>query len=157
VPAPARFAGAELKVRSSDPAKEDELMGQKLTMKSLSEELETLRKRLHKLESRVEHKLDEVLEQAAEVLKSRIERGEGTVLRTAAGHGPAVDTDARRRLIEKCAYLRAERRGFVGGDPQQDWLEAEMEIDQLLLDGWIKPADEDRIIQGCQSQQENRV
>jgi hypothetical protein len=131
-------------------------MGQKLTMKVLSEELETLRKRLHKLESRVERKLEEALEHASEALTSRSERAEGPVLRT-AGHGPAVDTDARHRLIEKCAYLRAERRGFVGGDPQQDWLEAEREIDQLLLDGWIKPADEDRVIQGCQSQPENRV
>ena len=31
----------------------------------------------------------------------------------------------------KEAYYRAERRGFTGGDPVQDWLEAEVEIDRM--------------------------
>jgi len=112
-------------------------MAERLTMKTLSAELETLRKRLHKLETSFEHKLESVLEKASEALKSHLEQAEGSVLRI-QGHGGAVDVNARRRLIEECAYLRAERRGFVGGDPQQDWLEAEMEIDQLLLQGWSK-------------------
>jgi len=108
-------------------------MAEKLTMKLLSEELETLRKQLARVEARFERKLESVLETATEKLKSRIEGSEGHMR-----YGPAVDVDARRRLIEQCAYLRAERRGFAGGDPQEDWLEAEMEIDQLLLQGWTK-------------------
>jgi hypothetical protein len=107
-------------------------MAEKLTMKLLAEELDTLRKQLTKLETRFERKLETALEKAAEKLKSRLDSGEG--LR----HGRAVDVDARRRLIEQCAYLRAERRGFVGGDPHQDWLDAEMEVDALLLQGWTK-------------------
>ena len=35
----------------------------------------------------------------------------------------------RHRRIETAAYYRAERRGFAGGDPAQDWLEAEREVD----------------------------
>jgi len=32
-------------------------------------------------------------------------------------------------LIRENAYVRAQRRGFVGGDPYTDWLNAEKEID----------------------------
>jgi hypothetical protein len=42
---------------------------------------------------------------------------------------PIVDPETRRRLIEVAAYLRAERRGFAGGCPVSDWLEAEREVD----------------------------
>jgi hypothetical protein len=108
-------------------------MAEKLTMKLLAEELDTLRKQVSKLETRFERKLESALEKATEKLKSRLDSSEGR-----GQHGRAVDVDARRRLIAECAYLRAERRGFVGGDPAQDWLEAETEIDQLLLQGWIK-------------------
>jgi hypothetical protein len=43
----------------------------------------------------------------------------------------ATGTDAGERLqrIAIAAYYRAERRGFVGGSPEQDWLEAEAEVD----------------------------
>lgn len=40
--------------------------------------------------------------------------------------------EERRRLIEKAAYLKAEQRGFQGGNAEQDWLEAEAEIDADL-------------------------
>ena len=35
-------------------------------------------------------------------------------------------------MIAERAYLRAERRGFSGGDPVTDWLEGEKEIDRVL-------------------------
>ena len=38
----------------------------------------------------------------------------------------------RRDRIALAAYLRAERRGFQGGDPVEDWLAAEAEIDDAL-------------------------
>ena len=38
----------------------------------------------------------------------------------------------RRRMIAEAAYFRAERRGFKGGDPLNDWCEAEAEIDRKL-------------------------
>lgn len=36
--------------------------------------------------------------------------------------------DARAKIAE-AAYYRAERRGFVGGDPVEDWLAAEKELE----------------------------
>ncbi|SFF09574.1 DUF2934 domain-containing protein [Nitrosomonas sp. Nm166] len=40
----------------------------------------------------------------------------------------------RREMIANAAYYRAEKRGFQGNeaDAVQDWLEAEMEIDNEL-------------------------
>jgi hypothetical protein len=38
----------------------------------------------------------------------------------------------RQAMIREAAYFCAERRGFVGGDPVNDWLEAEAEIDRRL-------------------------
>ena len=41
-----------------------------------------------------------------------------------------LSEDQRMELIAAAAYRRAEERGFQGGDPSQDWLDAEREIDQ---------------------------
>ena len=35
-------------------------------------------------------------------------------------------------MIAEAAYLRAEKRGFTGGDPVRDWMEAEREVDAHL-------------------------
>jgi hypothetical protein len=39
---------------------------------------------------------------------------------------------SRRELIAEIAYLKAERRGFRGGTPEQDWFEAEQEVEERL-------------------------
>jgi hypothetical protein len=38
----------------------------------------------------------------------------------------------RQEMIAVAAYYRAEHRGFDGGDPVADWLDAEAEIDAAL-------------------------
>lgn len=38
----------------------------------------------------------------------------------------------REEMVAIAAYYRAERRGFDGGDPMLDWLEAEAEIDAAV-------------------------
>jgi hypothetical protein len=50
-----------------------------------------------------------------------------------------VQPEERRRMIAEAAYLRAEARGFQGGDPVQDWLEAEQEIDIRLMQAVPQP------------------
>ena len=50
---------------------------------------------------------------------------------TSAPRSP-VSEQARRELIAVGAYLRAERRGFVHGHAEEDWLAAEAEVDALL-------------------------
>lgn len=44
----------------------------------------------------------------------------------------ATVLDEREQMIAEAAYFRAEQRGFQGGDPQQDWIMAEKEIDTQL-------------------------
>jgi Protein of unknown function (DUF2934) len=47
----------------------------------------------------------------------------------------AAGTTAEQRLhmIAEAAYYLAEQRGFQGGDPARDWLQAEAETDHRLL------------------------
>ncbi|MFW2405304.1 MAG: DUF2934 domain-containing protein [Gammaproteobacteria bacterium] len=40
--------------------------------------------------------------------------------------------EQRYRLIAEAAFLKAESRGFVGGDPVEDWLAAEKEVEDSL-------------------------
>jgi DNA anti-recombination protein RmuC len=46
-------------------------------------------------------------------------------------HRDARD-DRREKMIADAAYFRAEQRGFQGGDPLNDWVEAEAEVDARL-------------------------
>jgi hypothetical protein len=43
-----------------------------------------------------------------------------------------VTPEERQHMIAIAAYVRAEKRGFVGGDAGDDWVQAEAEIDALL-------------------------
>ena len=43
-----------------------------------------------------------------------------------------VNEAQRRQMVAEAAYFRAERRGFAGGDPVTDWIEAEVEIDERV-------------------------
>ena len=54
------------------------------------------------------------------------------VVTSAATVTVTVSEDARRGMIAESAYLRAERRGFVPGHEEEDWLAAEFEVDGLL-------------------------
>ncbi len=47
----------------------------------------------------------------------------------------AIPQEQRRNYIEVAAYYIAARRGFAPGDPLQDWIDAEAEIDRLLREG----------------------
>lgn len=43
-----------------------------------------------------------------------------------------ITAEQRSQMIAEAAYYLAEKRDFNGGDPQYDWLEAEVEVDTLL-------------------------
>lgn len=49
-----------------------------------------------------------------------------------AAPSQTVTPEERWRMVAEAAYLRAERRGFSGGNPTEDWLAAEAEIDAIL-------------------------
>lgn len=43
-----------------------------------------------------------------------------------------LNAEERYRMIAVAAYYRAEKRGFIGGDPAQDWTDAETEVERLI-------------------------
>ncbi len=45
---------------------------------------------------------------------------------------PVVSDEERMQMIATAAYFKAEQRGFVGGNPEQDWADAEREVSELL-------------------------
>lgn len=44
----------------------------------------------------------------------------------------AISPEQWRVMVAEAAYYRAQRRGFDGGSPEQDWFEAEEEIRRSL-------------------------
>jgi len=55
--------------------------------------------------------------------------------RTRSKKPAGVPPEQRRHYIEMAAYYIAERRGFAPGNPLEDWVQAEAEIDRLLAEG----------------------
>ena len=45
-----------------------------------------------------------------------------------------VSVEERRHMIAEAAYRKAYERQFRNGSPQQDWLDAEAEVDARLAD-----------------------
>ena len=45
---------------------------------------------------------------------------------------PAIGSIEWQQRVATAAYLCAEARGFVGGSPEQDWFEAEAELNRQL-------------------------
>jgi hypothetical protein len=43
-----------------------------------------------------------------------------------------ISPEEKNRLIAEHAYRHAEERGFAPGDPMQDWLRAEKEVESEL-------------------------
>lgn len=56
----------------------------------------------------------------------------GTEAGQTARPAPQSPDDERQRMIAEAAYYRAMMRGFQNGDPADDWLAAEREINRLL-------------------------
>lgn len=54
----------------------------------------------------------------------------GTEVRPAPAPAGIQPAD-REALIRQAAYFRSESRGFAGGSPEQDWLDAEAEVDHV--------------------------
>jgi len=54
-----------------------------------------------------------------------------------SGTSVSVPPEQRRNYIEMAAYYIAERRGFAPGNPLEDWVQAEAEIDRLLAEGRV--------------------
>jgi hypothetical protein len=63
-----------------------------------------------------------------------VNRGKGkaasAVVETSGSGLSSLPLEERQRMIAEAAYFRAQARGFQGGDPVDDWLTAEAEINR---------------------------
>ncbi len=48
---------------------------------------------------------------------------------------PALNAEQRNHYVEVAAFYIAERRGFIPGNPADDWCAAELEVDRLIASG----------------------
>lgn len=46
-----------------------------------------------------------------------------------------LNAEQRNHYVEVAAFYIAERRGFVPGNPAEDWCAAELEVDRLIATG----------------------
>jgi DNA anti-recombination protein RmuC len=63
---------------------------------------------------------------------------------------------ARRTMIAERAYFRYQSRGARSDDPLSDWVEAEAEVDQILLSGRPDAADDHQRV-SFHSRMENQL
>lgn len=92
-------------------------MEKKISMKALAEELDGLRSRVMKLEKTLESAISPAVERIRHLLSSKERKAE---------------QERRQQMIQETAYFLAEKRGFLGGSPEQDWREAERLVDEQL-------------------------
>lgn len=62
--------------------------------------------------------------------------GSGSTVPSSGSADPTkgVSADQRRQMIAEAAYRRYEQRGGIPGEPLNDWLEAEKEVDRSLTE-----------------------
>jgi Protein of unknown function (DUF2934) len=58
--------------------------------------------------------------------------------KSSANKSGSYSSADRALMIAEAAYYLAQQRGFVGGDPVRDWLDAEEMIDHVLAAGKTK-------------------
>lgn len=58
-----------------------------------------------------------------------------TGITTVSASAVTVTTSKERyRLIAEAAYYIAEKRGFQGGNPEQDWFDATEQVDKVFME-----------------------
>jgi len=72
---------------------------------------------------------------------------EGVMAEQMKKEKPRQETDSngdgneiRHDMIAEAAYYRAQKRGFQNGDPIEDWLAAEAEIDEQMAEPAGRPS-----------------
>jgi hypothetical protein len=69
---------------------------------------------------------------AASQAKSQVKTKESKLATTTGDKNRDVTPEQRHQMIAEAAYMRAQKRSFVGGNPEDDWYEAEAEISQVF-------------------------
>ena len=67
------------------------------------------------------------------VKKSTIKKKSNTSKADKSNVDLNISSEERQHMIAEAAYRRAEKRGFITGGENQDWFDAEKEIDAMLI------------------------
>jgi len=110
-------------------------MADKLTIDHMSVEMDVLWGRLKELELTLSKKLDTTIKNTTSKLKQHL-----TAVSSRRLGDLVITNDLRQELIQLTAYYRAESNGFTEGEAEINWLEAEQEVDRLLLEGSVGTA-----------------
>ncbi len=100
-------------------------MSDKLSKKRLAAELDRLKKELIEFERLIEERLEK---KVLPMVSKAVDIAEKALAKRHEKRGE----DTREQMIREAAYHRAAKRGFTGGSPEQDWIDAEKEVDALL-------------------------
>lgn len=73
--------------------------------------------------------VDRVVSAGEAGLGGGLDQAEEALVGARGGAEFETPSETRRRRIAVAAYYRAERRGFISGSEDDDWLQAEQEID----------------------------
>ena len=58
-----------------------------------------------------------------------------TKLKPSTARAPVLNVEQRNHYVSVAAFYIAEQRGFTLGNPADDWLAAEAEVDRLIASG----------------------
>jgi hypothetical protein len=62
-------------------------------------------------------------------------RAAKTPLKPSSAPTPVLTSEQRHHYVAVAAFYIAERRGFTLGNPAEDWLQAEAEVNRLIASG----------------------
>jgi hypothetical protein len=69
------------------------------------------------------------------VTKPAAKKVSATKLKPSTAPAPVLSVEQRNHYVSVAAFYIAERRGFTLGNPADDWLAAEAEVDRLIASG----------------------
>ena len=72
---------------------------------------------------------------APAVAKPAAKKASATKLKPSTAPMPVLTTEQRNHYVSVAAFYIAERRGFTLGNPADDWMAAEAEVDRLIASG----------------------
>ena len=110
-------------------------MAEKLTIDHMSVEMDVLWGRLKELELTLSKKLDSTIKNTTSKLKQHL-----TSVSSRRLSDLVITNELRYELIQLTAYYKAEKNGFAEGEADANWLEAEQEVNRLLLEGGASSA-----------------
>jgi len=83
--------------------------------------------------SKTTRKAPPVITQAAPAPAPKATRAASKTAKVRQPGSTVTTAEKRHRLIAEAAYYLAEKRGFQGGSPEQDWIEAASQVDRMFM------------------------